>query len=170
MFSVASKLASQSLEEYQHGAVVTDTQSPPPFPPGSQLLSLGRYLVNLSISEGADRYPCVDTHTGQQLDCRVYSLKDFHTLAPLLFTECKGVHRPKDVCVLENKVFVIGNQTYGDLHNHLKQRKKLSELQAAAIFRQILTLVRDAHKKSIALRDLKLKNFVFEDQERYVVC
>ena len=65
-------------------------------------------------------------------------------------------------------MFVIGSRTYGDLHNYLKQHKKLSEVQAAPIFRQILTLVRDAHRKNIALRDLKLKNFVFEDPERYI--
>ena len=87
----------------------------------------------------------------------------------MFFSECEGVHRPINVCVLESKVFVIGGRTYGDLHNHLKQHKKLSEVQAAPIFRQILTLVRDAHRRNIALRDLKLKNFVFEDPERSIL-
>ena len=168
MFSVASQLASQKSKETQHGAIVLKPSSQPSFPPGSQLLSLGRYLVNLSTSDGVE-HPCLDTHTGQQLDCRIYNLKDFQSLAPVFFSECEGVHRPVNVCVLESKVFVIGGRTYGDLHNYLKQHKKLSEVQAAPIFRQILTLARDAHRKNIALRDLKLKNFVFEDPERYIV-
>ena len=63
------------------------------------------------------------------------------------------------------KVFVFSPKPFGDLHNYLKQRRKLKEGVAARLFQQIVLLVRDAHRKNVVLRDLKLKKFVFEDQE-----
>lgn len=175
MFSVASKLPSQPQFEKsgQHGAITLlkkapaspQVLSPPNFPHGSQILSLGRYLVNLSICEGSE-HPCYDALNGERLSCKVYELGDFHSKAHLLLKDCWGVCSPRNVCVLD-KVFVINGKTYGDLHNFLKQKKKLPEAVAAPLFQQIVSLVIDAHRKDITLRDLKLKKFVFEDLERY---
>ena len=173
MFSVASKLPSQHQFEQpgQHGAIVKNkvpanspVLSPPIFPHGSRILSLGRYLVNLSICEGSEHL-CFDTVSGEQLSCKVYELGEFHSKAHLLLKDCWGVCSPRDVCVLD-KVFVINGKTYGDLHNFLKQKKKLPEAVAAPLFQQIVSLVIDAHRKGITLRDLKLKKFVFTDPER----
>ncbi len=61
---------------------------------------------------------------------------------------------------------VISNLIYGDLHQYLRERKRLTEVQAAPLFQQIVRLVRDAHSRGIALRDIKLKKFVFEDKAR----
>ena len=174
MVSVAAKLPSQHQFEQpgQHdGAIVKNkvpanlpVLSPPIFPHGSRILSLGRYLVNLSICEGSEHL-CFDTVSGEQLSCKVYELGEFHSKAHLLLKDCWGVCSPQDVCVLD-KVFVISGKTYGDLHNFLKQKKKLAEVVAAPLFQQIVSLVIDAHRKGITLRDLKLKKFVFKDPER----
>ena len=53
---------------------------------------------------------------------------------------------------------VWGTRLFGNLHYYLKQRRKLKEGLAASIFRQIVLLVRDAHSKSVVLRNLRLKS------------
>ena len=60
----------------------------------------------------------------------------------------------------------LGDKLFGNLHDYLKQRRKLKEGLAASIFRQIVLLVRDAHRKNVVLRNLRLKKLVFEDQEK----
>lgn len=161
MFSAVSELPGQVSED-RHGI---GTLSHPTKPP--QLLSLGEYLVNLSVSEDG-RHPCFHRATAEELVCRVFELREFATRAHLHLADCEGVRRPRDVRVLEDKVFLIGSRTHGDLHNFLKRKKRLPEVQAAQLFRQIVSLVGAAHRKNIALRDLKLKKFVFEDPQRYV--
>ena len=168
MVSLASYLhqlkLSQQTEETQH----VGTSQPPqplPFPAGSDLLSLGPYVVNLSAKE-ADQHPALDLSSRQLLNCRTYSLQSFQSLAPLVYSGLEGVHRVMDVTSLQDQVYVFSPTPAGDLHNFLKQRRKLKEGLAASIFRQIVVLVRDAHRKNVVLRDLKLKKFVFEDQEK----
>ena len=140
-------------------------RAPLPFPPGSQLLPVESYLVNVSASE-ADQHPSVDLRSGQQLNCKIYSLQDFQIQAPLVYRGIEGTHPILEAVKLHDKVFVFSKQPFGDLHNFLKQRKKLSEREAANIFRQIVLLVKDAHQKDVVLRDLKLKKFVFENPEK----
>ena len=171
MVSLASylqQLASQQIDS-SVGHVATYTRPPPPLPfsPGSQLLSLGHYVVNVSVKDG-DHHPCYDRRSGQTLNSRVYSLREFQNLAPLMYKDIEGVHKVSDVTKLDDQVYVFSTQPYGDLHNFLKQHRKLKEGLAASIFRQIVLLVQDAHRKNVVLRDLKLKKFVFADPEKYV--
>lgn len=165
MVSLASHLERLKSEQTVGHGVKSRNCAPLPFSPGSQLLPLGHYLVNLSVSE-AEQHPSLDLRSGQPLYCKIYSLQDFQAQAPLFYRGIKGVHPILDVTKLQDKVFVFSKQPFGDLHNFLKQRKKLSEGEAANIFRQIVLLVRDAHQKDVVLRDLKLKKFVFEDPEQ----
>jgi tribbles-like protein len=170
MVSLASylqqQLASQQLDSsVEHVATHTRSSPPLPFPPGSQLLSLGYYVVNVGAKD-VDHHPCFEQRSGQTLNCKVYSLKEFQHLAPLMYRDIEGVHKVLDVTKLEDQVYVFSTQPYGDLHNFLKQHRKLREGLAASIFRQIVLLVQDAHRKNVVLRDLKLKKFVFEDPEK----
>lgn len=167
MVSLATYLQQLTSEQSQHSVehVVTRTPTPLPFPPGSQLLSLGPYVVNLSAKE-AEHHPSLELRSGQTLNCKVYTLKNFQTLAPLIYRDIEGVHAVVDVTKLQDQVYVFSTRPFGDLHNFLKQRRKLKEGLAAHIFRQIVLLVRDAHRKHVVLRDLKLKKFVFEDPEK----
>ena len=167
MVSLASFLyelkSQQSEETLEHAR-----PSPPlPFPAGSELLSLGHYVVNLSHKE-ADQHLALDCRSQQVLHSKVYPGTTFASLAPLVYSDIEGVHRVLDVVQLHNQVYVFSSKPFGDLHNYLKQRRKLKEGLAASIFRQIVLLVRDAHRKNVVLRDLKLKKFVFEDHEKWV--
>jgi tribbles-like protein len=53
-----------------------------------------------------------------------------------------------------------------DLQALLQSRKRLPETHCRLYFKQIASLVRDAHRRGIVLRDLKLRKFVFRDDAR----
>lgn len=149
---------------------VSPDPSPPlppfPYPADNEVLSLGHYLVDLNHREG-EHYLTLDLRTQQRLHCKIYPANTFHSLAPLVFSEIDGVHRVQDVTTLDDQVYVFSMRPAGgDLHNYLKQRRRLREGQAAVIFKQIVQLVADAHSKRVVLRDLKLKKFIFEDEEK----
>lgn len=72
-----------------------------------------------------------------------------------------------------HKVIQGNNQTYlffapsqGDLHSHVRVRKRLREPEARRLFRQMCEVVKTCHDQGIVLRDLKLRKFVFADSER----
>lgn len=56
----------------------------------------------------------------------------------------------------------------GDLHSYVRVRKRLREPEAKRLFRQMCEVVKRCHEEGIVLRDLKLRKFVFADEERYV--
>ena len=124
----------------------------------------GHYVVNCK-KEG-DQHYSLDLRTLQLCHCKEYPATTFLALAPLILSDIEGVHKGLDVTHLNGKFYVFSPRTFGDLHNFLQERRQLQEGLAASIFRQIVLLVRDAHRKNVVLRDLKLKNFVFEDQEK----
>ena len=53
----------------------------------------------------------------------------------------------------------------GDLHSHVRVRKRLRENEARRLFRQMCEVVKTCHEQGIVLRDLKLRKFVFADAE-----
>ena len=161
MVSLASYYLHSSPEHSRHTRKHVGT----PFPAGSQLLSLGQYLVDMTASE-SDLHPAFHLSSEQLVQCKVYPLQTFQLRAPLVYRGIEGVHRVLDATRHGEKVFVFSPKPFGDLHNYLKQRRKLKEGVAARLFQQIVLLVRDAHRKNVVLRDLKLKKFVFEDQEK----
>ena len=138
-----------------------------PLAPGTPLISLGDYLVPAHpLSESDSSQPCLDSRTNEALNVRVYDMKTFQSKSHLFLSTIRGVHRIRDVRVVGESVFVFSGWTYGDLHHYLREKKRLNEAQAAPLFRQIVSLVLDAHSQGIALRDIKLKKFVFEDPQK----
>ncbi|CAF1008652.1 unnamed protein product [Brachionus calyciflorus] len=62
--------------------------------------------------------------------------------------------------------YVFFDQHYGDLHSYMKEKKRLDETEAKHIYRQCVQAVLDCHENGIIIRDIKLKKFVFLDQEK----
>lgn len=176
MHSLASHLEKLTWEKERKELLLKNRLSPPsaqvpiqdPLPRIQEpLLPVGKYLVPLSSLEGEPASsPCLDSFTGEELSCRVYNLKLFQSKAALFYTGADGVHRTREVLLTDSHAFVFSDMSYGDLHQYLRERKKLKEMEAASLFRQIVELVKDAHSRGIALRDIKLKKFVFEDAKR----
>lgn len=56
----------------------------------------------------------------------------------------------------------------GDLHSYVRIRKRLREAEAKRLFRQMCETVKACHDQGIVLRDLKLRKFIFADEEKWV--
>lgn len=54
----------------------------------------------------------------------------------------------------------------GDLHSYVRIRKRLREAEAKRLFRQMCETVKACHDQGIVLRDLKLRKFIFADEEK----
>lgn len=131
------------------------------------VVPVGKYLIPLSALEGEPTSStCLDGATGEELSCRVYDRRFFQSKAALFSAGVRGVHGTREVLLTDSHAFVFSNLSYGDLHQYLREKKKLKEKEAASLFSQIVGLVREAHSRGIALRDIKLKKFVFEDVSR----
>lgn len=63
-------------------------------------------------------------------------------------------------------VYVLFEPHYGDLHSFMKEKKRLEENEARLIFRQCVEAVQSCHDNGIIIRDIKLKKFVFLDEQR----
>ena len=176
--SLASYLEKLSWEKEEKKSLQSASQasSKPASPPQAQVevsaepvTSIGQYLVPVTALQGAEANSVIslNTATGEKLSCRVYDLKFFRS-KEVLFSigHGKGVHPMKEVLLTESRVFVFSGSHHGDLHQYLREKKRLGEVEAAPLFRQIVELVRDCHSRGIALRDIKLKKFVFEDAAR----
>lgn len=52
----------------------------------------------------------------------------------------------------------------GELYDYLNERKRVSEVEARGIFRQIVSAVHFLHKNRIVHRDLKLENILIDSK------
>ena len=76
------------------------------------------------------------------------------------------------MCVLDFELYYICNSIFfvgfraENLHSYVRSKQKLSETVAAPLFNQVVAAVAHCHKNNIVLRDLKLRKFVFKDEDR----
>lgn len=125
-----------------------------------------RYLL-LDLVDGSSFYKCIDIQTQKMLVCKIAN----NPCANLLTAHFRLDGHP-NVNYLE-KVIQNSAQSYlffepsqGDLHSHVRVRKRLRENEARRLFRQMCEVVKTCHEQGIVLRDLKLRKFVFADSER----
>jgi tribbles homolog 1/2 len=53
-----------------------------------------------------------------------------------------------------------------DLHAYVRRRRRLAEPEAARLFAQILEAVAHCHLNGVVVRDIKLRRFLFADDEK----
>jgi len=56
-----------------------------------------------------------------------------------------------------------------DLHSYVRRKRRLSEREAARLFAQALHAVAHCHRRSVVVRDVKLRRFLFANDDRSAV-
>ncbi|CAJ0951687.1 unnamed protein product [Ranitomeya imitator] len=77
-----------------------------------------------------------------------------------------NINQIAEIILGETKAYVFFAKSHGDMHSFVRTCKKLKEEEAARLFYQIVSAVAHCHDGGVVLRDLKLRKFVFNDEER----
>ena len=78
----------------------------------------------------------------------------------------EGINQIQKVIFEPHFTFVLFERSYGDLHSYVRNKRRLRETEAQSLFQQILHIVSDCHHNGIVLRDLKLRKFIFANEEK----
>ncbi|CAG9813924.1 unnamed protein product [Phaedon cochleariae] len=121
--------------------------------------------------EGSSLYRCVDVNTKEELVCKIASHKHETRDHSLVSAHYKLDFHPRvsslhEVLARHRYLYLVFPKAHGDLHSYVRQRKRLRESEARRLFKQCAEAVQVCHENGIVLRDLKLRKFVFVDQER----
>lgn len=88
-------------------------------------------------------------------------------LAPYLATDSHpNVASIWEIILGQSCAYIFFQRGYGDLHSYVREKKKLSQVEARELARQVVDAVRHCHERGVVLRDLKLRKFVFKDADR----
>lgn len=91
------------------------------------------------------------------------------TLREEIFIMCQADHpdiiRLEEVYESDSQIYLILHLlTGGDMFDRLEEEDHYSEIQCAQIVKQMTSAVRYLHSKKVIHRDLKLENFIFDDE------
>ncbi|XP_029532237.1 tribbles homolog 2-like isoform X1 [Oncorhynchus nerka] len=145
--------------------------SPPETPDSSHCIScIGNYLL-LEPLEGDHVFRAAHLHTGEELVCKVFEIGIYQESLAAYFSLGRHEHINQVVEVLlgEKRAYVFFERSHGDMHSFVRTCKKLREDEAARLFRQIASAVAHCHDNGVVLRDLKLRKFVFRNEDRSLV-
>lgn len=76
------------------------------------------------------------------------------------------INQVVEILLGEQRAYVFFERSHGDMHSFVRTCKKLREDEAAKLFRQIASAVAHCHDNGVVLRDLKLRKFVFRNEDR----
>ena len=104
----------------------------------------------------------------KEFACRIIQLNKYREFSSPYYIV--GAHEHintiNEVVLNERYAYVMFEKSYGDLHSYIRLKKKLKEEETHRLFKQIANVVKHCHSIGLALRDLKLRKFVFKDIER----
>ncbi|XP_062406655.1 tribbles homolog 2 [Sardina pilchardus] len=145
--------------------------SPPETPDSSHCIScIGNYLL-LEPLAGDHVFRAAHLHTGEELVCKVFDIRRYQESLAAYFALGAHQHINQIVEILlgETRAYVFFERSHGDMHSFVRSCKRLREEEAARLFRQIAAAVAHCHEHGLVLRDLKLRKFVFKNEERSLV-
>ncbi|XP_042866759.1 tribbles homolog 2-like [Penaeus japonicus] len=153
---------------------LSPTASPgaaPTFPAVPTLVG-GKYLLTRPLDHSACH--ATHLHTQQSLLVKTLEGRAAHDLVAhhALMAGCEGVRAPIEMVVsaCRRRAWVVFPAHHGDLHSHVRVRRRLREAEAQRLFTKVAATVAECHEAGLVLRDLKLRKFVFTDSDRQQVC
>nr|XP_020040047.1 tribbles homolog 2 isoform X1 [Castor canadensis] len=159
----------RSAEPSQSFSPNLGSPSPPETPNLSHCVScIGKYLL-LEPLEGDHVFRAVHLHSGEELVCKVFEISCYQeSLAPCFCLSAhSNINQITEILLGETKAYVFFERSYGDMHSFVRTCKKLREEEAARLFYQIASAVAHCHDGGLVLRDLKLRKFIFKDEESW---
>ncbi|KAL0961711.1 hypothetical protein UPYG_G00330710 [Umbra pygmaea] len=128
---------------------------------------IGQFLLLPSLDR--DRIHCaLNVDTRDELLCKVFDLGMYqekiraYSILPLH----RNIACIQDIVLGDRLAYIFLEKDYGDMHTLVKSCKRLGEAHAAQLFHQVASAVAHCHQHGIVLGDLKLRKFVFSNEER----
>lgn len=137
-------------------------------PSGAQTWTqIGNYLL-LQNLERDNVFRAIGSHTGKEFVCKVFDIKQYRNeIGPYVQIPVhENITAIEEIILGERRCYVFLEKGYGDMHSYMRNRKRLGEEEAVRLFHQIVSAVAHCHDSGIVLRDLKLRKFVFADEQR----
>ncbi|XP_055710161.1 tribbles homolog 2-like [Phlebotomus papatasi] len=135
-------------------------------PPANAALLAERYLL-LDLVDGGSLYKCVDVKTHEELVCKIANNPCSNLLtAHFRLDGHPHINPLQKVIQGSNQTYLFFTPSQGDLHSYVRVRKRLREVEARRLFRQMCETVKACHEQGIVLRDLKLRKFIFADEDK----
>ncbi|KAF4070772.1 hypothetical protein AMELA_G00277380 [Ameiurus melas] len=145
--------------------------SPPESPDSTHRVScIGNYLL-LEPLEGDRVLRAVHLHSGEELVCKVFDISRYQESLAAYFAlgAHQNINQIVEILLGDTRAYVFFERSHGDMHSFVRTYKKLQEEEAARLFYQIVSAVAHCHDNGLVLRDLKLRKFVFNNEERNLV-
>lgn len=145
-----------------------------PWPHLIPYLTARNYECNINVYARAgikQRCQCMIMHPARSplsVSCFQVVSRDANSLLAAHYRlDCHPhINSLHEVLLGDKLMYLVFPPSHGDLHSHVRHRKRLREPEARRLFRQMAETVRACHDQGIVLRDLKLRKFVFADPQR----
>ncbi|KAM6374606.1 tribbles homolog 1 [Alca torda] len=128
---------------------------------------IASYLL-LPLAEREQVSRALSVSSGRELRCKVFPLKHYQDkIRPYIqLPSHRNITGVVEVILGDTKAYVFFEKDFGDMHSYVRSCKRLREEEAARLFKQIVSAVAHCHQSAIVLGDLKLRKFVFSNEER----
>ncbi|XP_010863086.2 tribbles homolog 1 [Esox lucius] len=128
---------------------------------------IGQFLL-LPMVDRDMMHSALNIDTRDELVCKEFDLRLYQE--KIRAYSVLPVHRNiaciRDIVLGERQAYVFLDKGHGDMHTLVKSCKRLSEGHAARLFHQVASAVAHCHQHGVVLGDLKLRKFVFSNEER----
>jgi len=127
---------------------------------------IGRYILVEQLEK--NQYKAIDTLTHDVFLCKVFEVSKYQeTLAAYFRVEQhENINQIHEILLGDTYAYVFFASGHGDMHSFVRSRRRLKEETASRLFYQIVSAVANCHESGIVLRDLKLRKFVFKEEEQ----
>ncbi|XP_023694906.1 tribbles homolog 2-like isoform X1 [Paramormyrops kingsleyae] len=145
--------------------------SPPETPSSPHSVScIGKYLL-LEPLDGDRAFRAAHLHSGEELVCKVFDIARYRESLAAYFclSAHKNLNQIMEIILGDTLAYVFFEKSHGDMHSFVRTCKRLREDEAARLFYQIVSAVAHCHDNGLVLRDLKLRKFVFTNEDRSLI-